>query len=83
MQESNTVQEDIPVSVLQANMYKRYTGLRTVFCEGEKRYVPILRVGIQSFDLSEPVDREEAEWLRDMCAKALVNIVVLREYEVP
>jgi hypothetical protein len=78
-----SMQEDIPVSVLQTSMYKRYTGLRTVFCEGEKRYVPILRVGIQSFDLSEPMEHDEAECVREMCAKALVNVVVLREYEVP
>ncbi len=82
MQELDT-QEDIPVSVLQKNMYARYTGLRTIFCDGEQRYVPILRVGIQSFDLSSPVERDEAELTRDMCAKALVNVVILREYEVP
>ncbi len=82
MQELNT-QEDIPVSVLQKNMYARYTGLRTVFSDGEQRYVPILRVGIQSFDLSAPVEWDEAELTREMCAKALVNVVILREYEVP
>ncbi len=82
MQELKT-EEEIPISVLQKSMYKRYTGLRTVFRDGEKRYVPILRVGIQSFDLSAPMEREEAEWMREMCAKALVNVVMLREYEVP
>jgi hypothetical protein len=75
--------EKIPVSDLQRRMYTRYTGLRRVFVNGELRYIATFKVGLQSFDLSVPVGRDEAEYTRLMCAKALVNLIMLKEYEVP
>ena len=75
--------DGIPVSDLQGRVYKRYTGLRRVSVNGEQRYVATFRVGLQSFDLSLPTEHEEAEYTREMCAKALVNVLVLKEYEVP
>jgi hypothetical protein len=75
--------DDMPVSDLQQRLYKRYTGLRMIFVDGEQRYIATFRVGLQQFDLSSPAERDDAEHTREMCAKALVNVLVLREYEVP